>query len=384
MPFGVDHGQQRPQPDQSHLPIAIRLVYGGELTLVFAAVVIGVIPSLLYLGPLSDRAGRRPLLVVALALALAGALAFTLASGLGGLLVARALQSVAFGALSGTAVAALVELEPAGDHARSTLVATATMSRASDRAARRGTARAVRARSGTPYVLRLVGASACIADVDHPDSETVSRSARAAGGRGQRIGVPAAIRAPFLVASVAVIASFGALGLVAALGPKFVASLLHVDNRAVGGAVVFAMLSASAIAQLAARAWIARRLLIACATSLAFGLLTLVGGVATRSLATFVLGVVIAGVGQGLAYLGAQSPARQRRSRRSPRRADVRLLSGAVYRGGRRAPRSRREQQAARAADRDHHRRHLPDVADVLFGMFPFVLGPKSSSTATR
>ena len=80
--------------------------------------------------------------------------------------------------------------------------------------------------------------------------ETVSRSARAAGGRGQRIGVPAAIRPPFLVASVAVIASFGALGLVAALGPKFVASLLHVDNRAVGGAVVFAMLSASAIAQL--------------------------------------------------------------------------------------------------------------------------------------
>ncbi len=50
---------------------------------------------------------------------------------------------------------------------------------------------------------------------------------------------------------LALIASFGALGLVAALGPKFVAALLNVHNLAVGGAVVFAMLAASATAQLA-------------------------------------------------------------------------------------------------------------------------------------
>jgi MFS family permease len=99
----------------------------GELTLVFSVVVAGVIPSLLVLGPLSDRRGRRPLLAVALTMALLGTLGFAHAQDLAGLLIARVLQGVAFGALSGTAVAALVELEPGGDHHRATVVATVTI-----------------------------------------------------------------------------------------------------------------------------------------------------------------------------------------------------------------------------------------------------------------
>jgi hypothetical protein len=84
-------------------------------------------------------------------------------------------------------------------------------------------------------------------------------------------------------------------------------SLLHVDNRAVGGAVVFAMLGASAVAQLTARAWPVRRQLIAGAVSLALGLVVVLVGVSGRSLAPFVIGIALAGVGQGLAYLGAQA-----------------------------------------------------------------------------
>lgn len=99
----------------------------GEMTLIFAAVVVGVIPSLLFLGPLSDRRGRRPLLLLALALALLGALGFVVAMNFGGLVIARVVQGLSFGALSGTAVAALAELEASDDHARATLVATVTV-----------------------------------------------------------------------------------------------------------------------------------------------------------------------------------------------------------------------------------------------------------------
>jgi MFS family permease len=55
----------------------------GMLTVVFAVVAVGVFPSLLFLGPLSDVRGRRPVLLLGVALAIAGALIFILALGVG-------------------------------------------------------------------------------------------------------------------------------------------------------------------------------------------------------------------------------------------------------------------------------------------------------------
>jgi len=280
----------------------------GELTLVFAAVVAGVIPSLLFLGPASDRVGRRPLLALALSAALLGAIGFTVAGGLGSLLLARALQGVSFGALSGTAVAALVELEPAGDHVRATLVATVTVVASQAIAPLAAGLLAQYAPDParlTFFVLAglLLAALAGLALVP----ETVTRERDAPARSAHLLGVPAEIRTPFLVAALAVVASFGALGLVAALGPKFVAALLGVHNLAVGGAVVFAMLAASAGAQLAARQWRSRVQLIRGAMFLGAGLAVLLAGVVAGSLAPFLIGITAAGAGQGLTYLGAQS-----------------------------------------------------------------------------
>jgi predicted MFS family arabinose efflux permease len=280
----------------------------GEVTLVFAAVVVGVIPSLLVLGPASDRVGRRPLLALALTTAVLGAGTFTLAEGLGSLLVARALQGLSFGALSGTAVAALVELEPSGDHARATIVATVTV--VSSQAIAPLLAGLLAQYAPDPARLTffglcalLIAALAGLALVP----ETVAPEERGRTRTDRSAGVPREIRAPFLVACVAVAASFGALGLVAALGPKFVATLLGVHNLAVGGAVVFAMLAASASAQLAARRWPSRALLLRGALFLGCGLALMLLGVAAGSLAPFLIGITIAGVGQGLTYLGAQA-----------------------------------------------------------------------------
>jgi predicted MFS family arabinose efflux permease len=289
----------------------------GEVTLVFAAVVIGVIPSLLFLGPSSDRVGRRPLLALALTMALLGAIGFTLAGGLGSLLVARALQGVSFGALSGTAVAALVELQPLGDHVRATLVATVTVVAIQAVAPLAAGLLAQYAPDPTRLTFFFLSGLLLVAlaglvlvpETVEPDS---------LAPRGHLLGVPHEIRSAFLVASLAVTASFGALGLVAALGPKFVGALLEIHNLAVGGAVVFAMLAASATAQLVARGWLSRSQLIRGAALLAVGLAVLLTGVLAGSLVPFLIGITVAGVGQGLTYLGAQSlidsavPAEQR------------------------------------------------------------------------
>lgn len=183
----------------------------GQVTLVFSVVVVGVIPSLLMLGPLSDRRGRRPLLAIALVMALLGTLGFAVADGLAGLLVARVCQGVAFGALSGTAVAALVELEPGGDHVRATLVATVTIV-ASQAIAPLATGLLAQYGPDPARLPFLILAALLLAALVGLTAipETVTPPAIVAT-RAPLIGVPEAIRAPFLVSGTAVVASFGAL-----------------------------------------------------------------------------------------------------------------------------------------------------------------------------
>ncbi|PZR99905.1 MAG: hypothetical protein DLM70_14500 [Chloroflexi bacterium] len=72
------------------------------MTSIFTTYVLGLIPSLLFFGRLSDHVGRRPLLVAGMMLASAGSLLFAFAEGTVWLFVARAVQGVAVGMASGT------------------------------------------------------------------------------------------------------------------------------------------------------------------------------------------------------------------------------------------------------------------------------------------
>jgi MFS family permease len=82
------------------------------LTLLFAVYIVVLLVTLLFLGSLSDHVGRRPVMLVGLAI---GALAcglFLVANGIGLLFAARALQGVAGGLMAGGASAALLDLRP--------------------------------------------------------------------------------------------------------------------------------------------------------------------------------------------------------------------------------------------------------------------------------
>jgi MFS family permease len=87
----------------------------GVLALLFAVYVFTLMPLLLVLGRVSDRIGRRPSLLAGFAAAASASALFAAAGGLASLFVARILQGVATGLIAGTATAALVELQPAGD-----------------------------------------------------------------------------------------------------------------------------------------------------------------------------------------------------------------------------------------------------------------------------
>src|SRR5699024_5453716 len=85
------------------------------LTLIYAVYAFILIPSLWFFGQLSDRIGRKKILFIGTLVTMAGSAVFSFASSTYWLFLARALQGLAAGMLSGTVTAALMELHPKGD-----------------------------------------------------------------------------------------------------------------------------------------------------------------------------------------------------------------------------------------------------------------------------
>ena len=85
------------------------------LTFVYATYAFGVLASFLLAGAISDQAGRRTVVIVALAALMLATVVFMAANSLAWLFVARAIQGVATGLALGAAGAALLDLHPRRD-----------------------------------------------------------------------------------------------------------------------------------------------------------------------------------------------------------------------------------------------------------------------------
>ena len=113
------------------LPVPLYVLYEKQMgfgplwvTVVFAAYVVGTLFALVLLGDLSDHIGRRKVLAIAVVCAAVSTALFLAASGIGLLIVARVVSGAAAGFATGTATAALAELQPRGDHRAAAVVAS--------------------------------------------------------------------------------------------------------------------------------------------------------------------------------------------------------------------------------------------------------------------
>lgn len=93
------------------IPIYKRELGFGDtvVTLFLVCYVIALVPSMLTMGQLSDRVGRKPVLAAAIATLICAQLVLVTEPPLWGLLIARALQGAATGAFFGTCTAFVVE-----------------------------------------------------------------------------------------------------------------------------------------------------------------------------------------------------------------------------------------------------------------------------------
>jgi MFS family permease len=138
--------------------------------------------------------------------------------------------------------------------------------------------------------------------------ETVSPRQRPAL-RFAGLGIPERGRSEFIAAGMAVFAAFSLLGLFAALAPTFLGNVLHENNHAVQGGVVFLLLAVGTLTQLALARVNSRRVVMAGLGLLVAALALTVAALSQAGMALFLAGTVVGGVAIGAVFLGSLATA---------------------------------------------------------------------------
>jgi hypothetical protein len=292
------------------LPVPLLVLWAPRMgfgpfttTLIFAMYAVGVVAALLLFAPMSDRVGRRPLMLASLAALAASTACFLAAQDVGLLLLARFLCGLATGVTTATATAALEELAGPGRTRLASTVATG----ANLGGLALGTVVAGLLAEFAPdptrlvfwcYLAALVPAVVAIAvtpeTVRSPGRPvlTVRRPALPSGARSRR---------RFFSVAAGVFAAFAVNGLFSSLVPGFLRDTLHVRSIAAVGAEVGLLFAVALAAQLVAPArWLTSRLLTPVA--LITGVAVFETGLWIRALPVFVAGTIVAGIGTGLAF----------------------------------------------------------------------------------
>lgn len=283
-----------------------RLAFGDTVvTLFLGCYVLTLVPSMLFLGQLSDRAGRKRVLLAAIATLAAAQVLLITEPPLWGLLVARAIQGLATGAFFGTCTAFLVDAAPAGRRGFTATLGSISIRLGLGLGPGIGGVLAQYAVHPlqTPFEVHLVALAIAAALVFWlPETVPPDQPHRP---MTLRLGVPAAERAVFwrvLVPSGMLFSLFDGTAL--SLVPVFVVRKLEIDNYAIVGAAGFLVLVAGAISQvllprLDPRRAISWGLLVAAVASVGIA-----ASSPTDSVPLVLVAVTITGAACGLVFKG--------------------------------------------------------------------------------
>jgi MFS family permease len=283
------------------------------LTAIFATYAIVLVPALVLFGRLSDRFGRRPVVVGGLVTACVGLVLFAAAQGEVWLFAARAVQGLAVGMISGAATAALVELDPHGSRRRAAL--GAGLAQAGGSAL--GPLAAGVLAEWAPDPLRvcylvtlgltLVAAAFVLRLPEH-------REGVREPWRPQWPRVPAEMRRPFFRLGLTAGTVWATVALFLSIVPSYTERILGTRNLAAVAAIAALALLASFVAQVVVerREGSHRRDQALGCILVAVGLGGVVAAAPSGSIGLLVAGSVVAGVGHGIAFLTAQEELNER------------------------------------------------------------------------
>ncbi|KRC58587.1 MFS transporter [Agromyces sp. Root81] len=289
------------------IPTPLYSIYSAELsfspltvTVLFAVYAIGVVGALSLFGRLSDDLGRRPVLMLAVGLALLSAILFLLPPSLMLLIVARVVSGLGAGFMSGAGTAAVIDLFAPEKRATAATLAVA----ANTGGLALGTLIAGILASAAPLPLTIPFAAhlaLCVMAflglalwAPAPTGRVRLRI------RPHRLRVPASIRGAFARAVLAAGTGFAITGVLTAVTAMFLSRDLHLDSHALAGFVVFLAFAGMATGQLIARGMRPRIALPVGCAGLIVASVALAVALAGSALAPLIVAAAVLGVSGGL------------------------------------------------------------------------------------
>jgi predicted MFS family arabinose efflux permease len=284
------------------------------VTLAFAVMVVGAGVSLYFFGHLSDRLGRRRIIVPALVSGTAAAAVMARWPTLPGLLIGRILTGVAVGLMASTATTYLTDLYRAGHPEQPNSRVPATVASAANLGGLSLgplVAGALLRWVGHPFttsylvfiVLMVIGAISVSVS-----PETIDRALPTTSG-ARRFVLRPAQSTVFVGAAAVAFCSFAVIGLFSSVGSLIVHNELHESSPFIWGLAGFFVLGASALAQTLLPKLTVVRMLVLGLTAVPVGMALVVTALFNPSLTLYLLGSAIAGAGAGLLFKAALSVA---------------------------------------------------------------------------
>ncbi|HEY1729916.1 MAG TPA: MFS transporter [Candidatus Baltobacteraceae bacterium] len=273
----------------------------ADITLVFAALAASLIPSMLFLGGISDEIGRRKTMLFALAFAAMGSLVLALAGGLWWLIAGRVLQGVALGIGVGTGAAAVREwMEPGMQRLAGEVVLIGTGVGASVCAILSGVlGQYAPYPTVLPYVVHIVLVGFVAAMV----AAVPSCPHLASAGHHGLPSIRASIRRPFYLAAMQAFIGWATIAIFVSLIPSFLVRSLDLHSLLVGACVVTLVQGGLVAASLIGGSLRIRVMIISGMLALGVGLWLLLIAVPYHLYPLILLAFVVVGAGNGFSYM---------------------------------------------------------------------------------
>ena len=271
-------------------------------TVIFSAYGIGVLGTLLLAGNLSDRTGRRPVMLAACLLGIASALVFMFSQGIGTLMLGRLISGISAGLFTATATTQIVESAPPERQSRAALLATlANMVGLGIGPVISATTAMLLPAPGQSIFIIDVVALAVAAVMVWKTAETAPTPEPGPLLSIRCPYVPHYLLRPFIPAAVAGFAGFAVMGIFTSAVPNVMGQLMGIHMPLAIGTMALLIFLGSAVGQTGQqRLPIEMRLPIGAAL-LALGMALIGISIGTVTPVMLALGGVVAGIGQGIA-----------------------------------------------------------------------------------
>jgi MFS family permease len=273
----------------------------GEVTIVFAVYAASLIPSLLFLGGISDEIGRRKTMLIALGFSALGSLVFAFADGFGWLIAGRILGGISLGIGLSTAAAAVREwMEPGMQRLAGEVTLIGTGIGATFGAILSGV---LGQYAPYPTTLPFLAHIILVALVAVMVASVPSCEHLASAGHHGLPSIRANIRRPFYLAATEAFVGWSTVAIFASLIPSFLVRSLGLHNLLVGTCVVTLVQAGLLTAALVAGNLRSRVVIISGMLALGAGLWLLLIAVPYHLYPLICVAIAIVGAGNGLSYM---------------------------------------------------------------------------------